>query len=130
MAQRLQIGDTVVVRSGNHRGLTGALVGFTATKERAFVEGAPTRRRHRKALPGEAQGTIVELPISVHVSNIAHVTSDGKPSRIRVVERNGERVRTLVKGGQDVQKRELANLASAKESGVAAAQDAAEAGAE
>ncbi len=129
MAQRLQIGDPVIVRSGNHKGLTGSLLGFTPSKERAFVEGAPTRRRHRKALPGEAQGTIVDLPISVHVSNIAHLTKDGKPSRVKMVDVDGVRTRALVKDGSEILKRDVSALRAASK-GVVAESGSEEAGAE
>ena len=102
MVARLRIGDKVAINAGNHKGLVGTVAAFSPDRERVAVEGVPTVKRHRKALPGQSQGEIVQLPRFVHVSNVCPADGEGKPSRIRV-ERDGKQAtRTLVRTGEKV----------------------------
>jgi large subunit ribosomal protein L24 len=36
----------------------------------------------------------------MHVSKVAHVTADGKPTRVRFEDRDGKKVRVAVKTGE------------------------------
>ncbi|HMS08958.1 MAG TPA: 50S ribosomal protein L24, partial [Pyrinomonadaceae bacterium] len=64
------------------------------------VEGAMLVKRHRKPVPQmNQQGGIIEQEAWVDVSNVAVIDPEtGKPTRIRIEERDGKRVRVAKSG--------------------------------
>ena len=64
------------------------------------VEGAMLVKRHRKPVPQmNQQGGIIEREAWVDVSNVAVIDPEtGKPTRIRIEERDGKRVRVAKSG--------------------------------
>ena len=79
-------GDTVLVRSGKDRGVTGRVIAANPDTSRVLVEGANRIKKHTKVTQsarGSQQGGIVTQEAPVHVSNVQVVCpSCGKPSRI------------------------------------------------
>ena len=102
MVARLRVGDKVIVNSGNHKGIVGALVAFSPDRGRVSVEGLPPLKRHRKALPGQTHGEIVELPRFVHASNVCPVDKNGRPSRVKVEKSGKKATRMLVSSGEQL----------------------------
>jgi large subunit ribosomal protein L24 len=102
MALRVRMDDEVVVISGKDRGKTGRVVEVDPAKQRVFVEGLNIVKRHQRPRPGTNEpGGVIEKPGPIHISNVALVDpKDGKPTRTRVEERDGKRVRIAVRSGE------------------------------
>ena len=102
MALRIRTDDEVVVTSGKDKGKKGRVVEVDPTKQRVFVEGLNIVKRHQRPTPGTNQpGGVIEKPGPIHISNVALVDpKDGKPTRTRVEERDGKRVRIGVRSGE------------------------------
>jgi large subunit ribosomal protein L24 len=92
-------GDTVMVISGDDKGKTGEVLEVIPEKQRAVVDGVNIVFKHTKASQTE-EGGIMEMPNSVHISNLALVDpKSGEPTRIGRTEENGVRVRYSKKTG-------------------------------
>jgi large subunit ribosomal protein L24 len=102
MGLRVRTDDEVVVISGKDRGKTGRVLQVDPVKQRVFVEGLNIVKRHQRPTPGTNQpGGVIEKPGPIHISNVALVDpKDGKPTRTRVEERDGRRVRIGVRSGE------------------------------
>ena len=102
MAMRIRTDDEVVVISGKDRGKTGRVMRVDPVKQRVFVEGLNIVKRHQRPTPGTNQpGGVIEKPGPIHISNVALVDpKDRKPTRTRVEERDGKRVRVGVRSGE------------------------------
>jgi large subunit ribosomal protein L24 len=102
MALRVRADDEVVVVSGKDKGKKGRVVEVDPTKQRVFVEGLNIVKRHQRPRPGTNEaGGVIEKPGPIHISNVALVDpKDGKPTRTRVEERDGKRVRIGVRSGE------------------------------
>ena len=102
MALRVRADDEVVVISGKDRGKTGRVLQVDPAKQRVFVEGLNIVKRHQRPTPGTNQpGGVIEKPGPIHISNVALVDpKDGKPTRTRVEDRDGKRVRVGVRSGE------------------------------
>jgi large subunit ribosomal protein L24 len=102
MAMRVRTDDEVVVISGKDRGKTGRVIDVDPARQRVFVEGLNIVKRHQRPTPGTNQpGGVIEKPGPIHISNVALVDpKDGKPTRTRVEERDGKRVRVAVRSGE------------------------------
>jgi large subunit ribosomal protein L24 len=102
MALRVRADDEVVVISGKDRGKIGRVLQVDPAKQRVFVEGLNIVKRHQRPTPGTNQpGGVIEKPGPIHISNVALVDpKDGKATRTRVEERDGQRVRVAVRSGE------------------------------
>jgi len=102
MALRVRADDEVIVISGKDRGKTGRVLQVDPVKQRVFVEGLNIVKRHQRPTPGTNQpGGVIEKPGPIHISNVALVDpKDHKPTRTRVEERDGKRVRIGVRSGE------------------------------
>ena len=102
MAMRIRTDDEVVVISGKDRGKTGRVLRVDRVKQRVFVDGLNIVKRHQRPTPGTNQpGGVIEKPGPIHISNVALIDpKDKKPTRTRVEERDGARVRVAVRSGE------------------------------
>ena len=102
MALRIRTDDEVIIISGKDRGKTGRVIDVDPARERVFVEGLNIVKRHQRPRPGTNEaGGVIEKPGPIHISNVALVDpKDGKPTRTRVEERDGKRVRVAVRSGE------------------------------
>jgi large subunit ribosomal protein L24 len=102
MGLRVRAHDEVVVISGKDRGKTGRVLQVDPAKQRVFVEGLNIVKRHQRPRPGTNEpGGVIEKPGPIHISNVALIDpKDGKPTRTRVEERDGRRVRVAVRSGE------------------------------
>ena len=102
--QKIRRGDLVEVVAGVDRGKQGRVLALDLASSRVRVEKVRVQKRHLK--PGRAgaqEGGIVEDEGYVALSNVMLVNpSDNKPSRVRVEERDGERIRIFARGGDVV----------------------------
>ena len=97
-------GDLVQVISGADRGKQGRVIGVKREEGRVRVEKVRMQKRHLKpGRRGARQGGIVEQEGFIRASNIMLVDpASNKPSRVRIEERDGKRVRVFVRSGDPV----------------------------
>jgi large subunit ribosomal protein L24 len=98
-AARIKKGDQVIVLSGKDKGKTGEVVRSLPKDGKVVVSGVNVATRHRKPTQANPQGGLERTEAPLHVSKVAHVTADGKPTRVRFEERDGKKVRVAVKTG-------------------------------
>ena len=86
--------------SGKRQPLRGKVIEIDARNGRLKVEGAMIVKRHRKAVPQmNVEGGIIEQEAWVNISNVALIDPEtGKPTRVKVEDRNGEKVRVAKSG--------------------------------
>ena len=99
-ASKIKKGDKVVVLSGKDKGRTGEVVKAMPKEGKVIVSGVNVHARHRKASQENPQGGIDRKEAPLHVSNVAIVGADGKPTRVRFEERDGKKVRVAAKSGE------------------------------
>jgi len=101
---RIRKGDLVEVVAGADRGKQGRVLAVDHTAGRVRVDKVRMQKRHLK--PGRAgaqQGGVVEDEGYIHLSNVMLVNpADSKPSRVRIEDRDGKRVRVFSRDGSDV----------------------------
>ncbi|MBB5716210.1 50S ribosomal protein L24 [Sphingomonas aerophila] len=101
-AAKIKKGDRVVVLSGKDKGKTGTVTQALPKDSKVVVEGVNIATRHRKPTQAEPQGGLVRTEAPLHVSKVAHVTADGKPTRVRFETQDGKKVRVAVKTGEAI----------------------------
>jgi large subunit ribosomal protein L24 len=99
-AAKIRKGDQVVVLSGRDKGKTGEVIRSIPKDNKVVVSGVNVHARHRKASQENPQGGIDRKEAPLHVSNVAIVGADGKPTRVRFEERDGKKVRVAAKSGE------------------------------
>ena len=82
MAAKIKKGDRVVVLTGKDKGKTGNVTRVIPKEDRLVVGGINMVQRHTKPSQGDPQGGIKHKEASLHISNVAHVDSKGKPTRV------------------------------------------------
>jgi len=82
MAAKIKKGDRVMMLTGKDKGRTGNVVQVMPKQGRVVVSGLNMVQRHTRPSQGDPQGGIKHKEASVHVSNVAIVDSDGKPTRV------------------------------------------------
>lgn len=104
MTLLIRKGDLVEVISGSDKGKQGRVLGVSPGKGRLRVEKVRVQKRHLKAgRKGARTGGVIEQEGFIDASNVMLVDpKDNKPSRVRVEERDGQRVRVFVKSGDPV----------------------------
>jgi len=104
MGLKIRKGDLVQVISGADRGKQGRVIAVDTARGRVRVEQVRMQKRHLK--PGRASaktGGIVEQEGYLALANVQAVDpSTSKPSRIRIEERDGRRVRVFASSGERV----------------------------
>jgi large subunit ribosomal protein L24 len=82
MAAKIKKGDRVILLTGKDKGRTGNVTKVLPKDGRVFVSGVNVVMRHTKPTQGDPQGGIKRKEASIHVSNVAIVDSNGKPTRV------------------------------------------------
>lgn len=101
---RLKKGDTVVVRSGKHKGQTGKVSATHPKENKVTVEGINIVKKHVKPTQTHPQGAIVEVTKPIWVSKVSIVEpTSKKPSRIGyIVDKEGNKARVFKKTGKEI----------------------------
>jgi len=82
MAAKIKKGDKVVLLTGKDKGKSGDVIRVLPKEERVVVGGLNMVQRHTKPTQADPQGGIKHKEAPVHVSNVAIVDSNGKPTRV------------------------------------------------
>jgi large subunit ribosomal protein L24 len=107
---RIKKGDTVVFiagkeynrydANGNRTPARGRVIDVDPREGKVKVEGANIIKKHQKAVPQmNKEGGIIERENWVDISNVALLDPDtGKPTRVKLEERDGKKVRVAKSG--------------------------------
>ena len=82
MAAKIKKGDRIVVLTGKDKGRQGAVLKVFPQAQRVLVEGLNMVQRHTRPSQLDPQGGIKNKEAPIHVSNVAVVDSQGKPTRV------------------------------------------------
>ena len=100
---KIKKNDTVIVTTGNSKGVKGKVIKVYPSKNRAMVEGANMISKHTKPNAASPQGGIVKQEASIHISNLVLVDpSSGEATKIgrKVDEKTGKIVRYSKNSGE------------------------------
>ena len=98
--QKIRKGDNVIMLTGKDKGRTGEVIQVMPKENRALVRGVNMLRRHQRQTQTEQAG-IVSKEASVHLSNLALVGTDGKPTRVGFkINEDGTKVRVSKRSGE------------------------------
>jgi len=102
MAAKIRKGDKVVVLTGRDKGRTGEVFEVRPGEGRALVRGVNLVKRHQKQTQNQ-EGGIISKESPIHLSNIALVGKDGKPTRVGFkIQTDGTKVRIAKRTGAEI----------------------------
>ncbi|MCA6109840.1 50S ribosomal protein L24 [Bradyrhizobium cenepequi] len=102
MAAKIRKGDRVVVLTGRDKGRTGEVFEVRPADNTALVRGVNMVKRHQKQTQNQ-EGGIISKEAPVHLSNIAYVGKDGKPTRVGFkIQADGKKVRIAKSSGAEI----------------------------
>lgn len=102
MAAKIRKGDKVVVLTGRDKGRTGEVVEVRPAANKALVRGVNLVKRHQKQTQ-QQEGGIISKESPIHLSNIALVGKDGKPTRVGFkIQKDGTKVRIAKSSGAEI----------------------------
>jgi large subunit ribosomal protein L24 len=96
--QKIRKGDNIVVLTGKDKGRTGEVIQVMPKEDRAVVRGINMVKRHQRQTQN-AEAGIINKEASIHLSNIAIVAKDGKPTRVGFAVVDGKKVRVAKRTG-------------------------------
>ncbi|MEV1143167.1 50S ribosomal protein L24 [Micromonospora sp. NPDC049799] len=106
MTVKVKKGDTVVVIAGKDKGAKGKVIAAYPRQDKVLVEGVNRVKKHTRISTtqrGAKTGGIVTQEAPIHVSNVAVLDSDGKPTRVGYrIDENGQKVRIARSTGKDL----------------------------
>ena len=102
MAAKIRKGDKVIVLNGRDKGRTGEVFEVRPDENKALVRGINMVKRHQKQSQTQ-EGGIISKEMPIHLSNIAYVGKDGKPTRIGFkIQADGKKVRVAKSSGAEI----------------------------
>jgi large subunit ribosomal protein L24 len=102
MAAKIRKGDKVIVLSGRDKGRSGEVVRVMPKESRALVRGVNLVKRHQRQT-AQQEGGIISKESPIHLSNIAIVGRDGKPTRVGFkIHADGKKVRIAKRTGAEI----------------------------
>jgi large subunit ribosomal protein L24 len=102
MAAKIRKGDKVIVLTGRDKGRTGEVFEVRPSEGRALVRGVNLVKRHQKQT-AQQEGGIISKESSIHLSNLALLAKDGKPTRVGFkIEADGTKVRVAKRSGAEI----------------------------
>jgi large subunit ribosomal protein L24 len=100
MAAKIKKGDRVVVLTGKDKGRQGAVLRVLPKEDRVVVEGLNIVQRHTRPTQTDPQGGIKNKEAAIHISNVAVVDSNGKPTRVGFRVEGDKKVRVAKTTGE------------------------------
>src|SRR3569833_2111748 len=102
MAAKIRKGDKVIVLNGRDKGRTGEVFEVRPDANKALVRGVNMVTRHQKQSQSQ-EGGIISKAAPIHLSNIAIVGKDGKPTRVGFkIQADGTKVRSAKRSGAEI----------------------------
>jgi large subunit ribosomal protein L24 len=103
MSLKLKKGDLVQIIAGKDKGKKGKLLNILFDKNRALVDGLNLVKKHKRKTSQEQKSGIVEIPGSIHISNLQLFCSNCKKG-----------VRYSVKVTEDKNKQRICKICGAQ----------------
>ena len=100
MSAKIKKGDRVVVLTGKDKGRQGAVLQVLPKEQRVVVSGLNMVQRHTRPSQLDPQGGIKHKEASLHLSNVAVVDSNGKPTRVGFKIEGDKKVRIAKTTGE------------------------------
>ncbi len=100
---KIKKNDTVIVTTGNSKGVKGKVIKVFPSENRAMVEGANMISKHTKPNAANPQGGIVKQEAKLHISNLMLIDpKSGEPTKVgrKVDEKTGKIVRYSKNSGE------------------------------
>ena len=95
--------DTVIITTGNSKGVKGKVIKVFPKENKAMVEGANLISKHTKPNAANPQGGIVKQEAKIHISNLMLIDpKSGEPTKVgrKRDEKTGKLVRVAKKTGE------------------------------
>ncbi len=84
--RRIKRNDLVQVITGKDKGKKGKVLRLSAVSQRAIVEGINLVKKHQRKTQQDQQGGLVEVPASIHLSNLMLVCKNcNRPSKVGIM---------------------------------------------
>ncbi|MEK7662134.1 MAG: 50S ribosomal protein L24 [Patescibacteria group bacterium] len=100
---RIKKGDNVIILSGKDKGKKGTIARVLTGTNRVIIEGANVVKRHQKPRKSGQKGSIVDVALPIHVSNVALLDpKSGKGTRFGTTQKGGKMVRISKKSGAEI----------------------------
>ena len=100
MAAKIKKGDRVQVLAGKDKGRQGNVLKVLPKEDRVVVEGLNMVQRHTRPTQSDPQGGIKNKEAAIHISNVAIVDSNGKPTRVGFKIEGDKKVRVAKTTGE------------------------------
>ena len=100
---KIKKNDTVIVTTGNSKGVKGKVIKVLPKENRAMVEGANLVSKHTKPNAANPQGGIVKQESAIHISNLVMVDpKSGEATKVgrKIDEKTGQIVRYSKNSGE------------------------------
>jgi len=100
---KIKKNDTVIVTTGNSKGVKGKVIKVLPKENRAMVEGANVVSKHSKPNAANPQGGIVRQEATIHISNLVIVDpKSGEATKVgrKIDEKSGKIVRYSKNSGE------------------------------
>jgi large subunit ribosomal protein L24 len=100
---KIKKNDTVIVTTGNSKGVKGKVIKVYPSECRAMVEGANMISKHTKPNAANPQGGIVKQEAKLHISNLMLIDpKSGEATKVgrKVDEKTGKIVRYSKNSGE------------------------------
>ena len=102
MAAKIRKGDKVIVLNGRDKGRTGGVFEVRPDENVALVRGVNMVKRHQKQTQNQ-EGGIISKEAPIHLSNIAYLGKNGKPTRVGFkIQADGKKVRIAKSSGAEI----------------------------
>jgi len=95
--------DTVIVITGNSKGVKGKVIKVFSKENKAMVEGANLISKHTKPNAANPQGGIIKQEAKIYISNLMLIDpKSGEPTKVgrKRDEKTGKLVRVAKKTGE------------------------------
>ncbi len=98
--QKIKVNDEVVVLAGKDKGKTGKITKIDINNSKVWVAGVNSVKKTVRASKENPNGGIFEKEAPIHLSNVSLVDPKTKQAtRVRIVVKDGKKVRQAVKSG-------------------------------
>lgn len=95
---KLRKGDEVIVLAGRSRGEVAKIESIDKKNSRVYLEGKHLGKRHQKPDLNNTEGGILDVPMPLHISNVALVDpKTKKPTRVGYKVEDGKKLRVAKK---------------------------------
>ena len=93
MIAKIKKNDTVKVLSGREKGKTGKVIAVNRKNDTVIVSDVNMVSKALRRKNEQDKGGIIRVEAPLHVSNVALMAKDGKPTRVGFRIENGKKVR-------------------------------------